>query len=176
MNITIRTFLKDSKLWEQINLIEPFPFITPELDYIFIIEYGSLPLFTPIYQDSVESVAKYLVQTFGEKWRKISQLADLDIGAGSIEVQEIEHTALVEGAVDNEAIDKVSAYDSDLLVDDSGKTGTETNTQETDALTKITKRGSSVENAFNNLPKLDQLNIIKVAMADAANFLKTDVY
>lgn len=176
MKKTIRQLLEGKQLWQEISNIEPFPFITPGLDSMFIIEHGSLPLFSPIEQETVESLAAYAVNVFGDKWRKLSLMDSLPLDAEEVITETINKVGIVEKQNDTETTDKVSAYNSNDLIDDSGKSENESGKVESDESQENTKETKSINSAFGNLSKLEQLNIIKIAMADVASFLKTDIY
>lgn len=173
---TIRGFLDGADLWEAINTVKEYPFITPDLNNLFLIEYGQMPLFSGIAGDSVENIADYCVRLFGEKWDSLLELSGvkLDVSESNTVTETTVNTE--ERATERTDTDKVSAFNSDELIDEGGKASDGTETVEGETVRTVENETKSLSTAFDNLHKSDKLNIIKQAMADVAGFMKVQVY
>lgn len=173
---TIREFLDGSNLWDSINSIKEYPFITPDLNRLFLIEYGQMPLFSGIEGDTVENIAEYCVRLFGDKWDSLLELSGVKLDVSETATT-TETTVNTEArATERTDTDKVSAYNSDDLIDDGAKASDGTETVDGETVRTVENETTSMQTAFDNLHKSDKLNIIKQAMADVAGFMKVQVY
>ncbi len=173
---TIREFLDGSDLWDAINSVKEYPFITPDLNSLFLVEYGQMPLFSGIAGDSVENIAEYCVRLFGDKWDSLLELSGVKLDVS--ETATITETTVntEERATERTDTDKVSAFNSDTLIDEGGKASDGTETVEGETVRTVENETKSMQTAFDNLHKSDKLNIIKQAIADVAGFMKVQVY
>ena len=176
---TIRQFLSGGDLFEEINTITPFPFITPESNALFLIEYGTLPLYSGNEDLTIEELAKILVQLYGDKWLSLLELSSEVLA----NISAAKKTATTETIASSETredtrteTDKVSAYNDVSLIDDAGRDSESggSTTGERERLLETIE--SDLSKAFERLPKLEKINIIMVAMRDIANFLKIAIY
>lgn len=173
---TIREFLDGVDLWEVINTVKPYPFITPDLNNLFLIEYGQMPLFSGIAGDSVENIAEYCVRLFGDKWDSLLEMSGVALDVSETHI--VTETVVTDEArtTDRTEKDKVSAYNSDELIEDGGKDTDGVETLEGERVRTVEDQTKSLQTAFDNLQKADKLNIIKQAIADVAGFMKVQVY
>ena len=176
---TIRQYLNYKNIWVEINDLIPFPFITPETNTLFIIEYGSLPVYSGVCDLTAKELAKVLVNLYSEKWLTLLDLSD-EVFNNLSATRKIKTTENIETAENRQEtradIDKVSAYNDVNLITDSGKDSESSGetTGERERLTETIE--SDLTKAFERLPMLEKLNIIDVAMKDVANFLKIAIY
>lgn len=173
---TIAEFLDGSNLWDAIDSVKPYPFITPDLNSLFLIEYGNMPLFSGIADDSVENIAGYCVRLFGDKWDSLLELSGVKLDVS--ETNTITETTVntEERATERTDTDKVSAFNSAELIDEGGKASDGTESVEGETVRTVEDETKSMQTAFDNLHKSDKLNIIKQAIADVAGFMKVQVY
>jgi|SRR5690554_127496 len=173
---TIRSKLENENVWDAIKGIEPFPFIQPETNTLFVLWHGQHWLFSSLENESVESIAAMIVHIFGEKWQNLLEAQGIPMAASSRRT--IEETVDTNENRTNERSDKakVAAYNSEELLDESGNDSMGTEGVEGERIRHLTDSTESLEAAFNNLTRLDRLNIVKTAMDDVANFMKLDVY
>lgn len=176
MKQTIRQFLNGADLWEAIYNVKPFPFIDETTNNLFLAEYGQMPLFSGLEGDTVENVAEYVVRLFGDKWEQLLSAAGISLAADSVrtvkettDIDETRETATID-------TDKISAFNSDQLIDEGSKETEGTEARKVGTTKTITDETKSARTLFDNLPKADKLNIIKTALADVANFMKVSVY
>ena len=176
---TIRQFLNGANLFDEINNITPFPFITPESNTLFLIDYGTLPLYSGNEDLTIEETAKILVNIYGEKWLALLNLSNEVLA----NISASKKTTTTETVESNEArsdsrtdIDKVSAYNDENLIDDSGRESEGTGTTQGERERLLETVENDLSKAFDRLPMLEKLNIIKVSMQDVANFLKIAIY
>lgn len=173
---TIRSKLENENIWAAIKGIEPFPFIKPETNELFILWHGQQWLFSKLENESVESIAAMIVHIFGDKWERMLEVHGIPMTAHSMRT--IEETVDSSENRTNERSDraKVAAYNSEALLDESGNDSLGNEGVVGGRIRHLTDTTESLESAFNNLTRLDRVNIIKVAMDDVANFMKLDVY
>lgn len=173
---TIREFLDGVNLWEAIDTVKPYPFITPDLNNLFLVDYGQMPLFSGIAGDSVENIAGYVVKLFGDKWDSLLELSGvpLDVTESNI----VTETVVTDEArtTDRTDTDKVSAFNSDELITEGGKDSDGVETLEGERVRTVEEQTKSIKATFDNLQNAEKLNIIKQAMADVAGFMKVQVY
>lgn len=176
MKQTIRQFLNGADLWEAIYNVKPFPFIDETTNNLFLAEYGQMPLFSGLEGDTVENVAEYVVRLFGDKWEQLLSAAGISLAADS--VRTVKETTGIDETRETATIDtdKISAFNSDQLIDEGSKETEGTEARKVDTTKTITDETKSARTLFDNLPKADKLNIIKTALADVANFMKVSVY
>ena len=173
---TIREFLDGADLWAAINTVKEYPFITPDLNNLFLIEYGQMPLFSGIAGDSVENIAEYCVRLFGDKWDSLLEMSGVKLDVSETNTVTETTVNTEERATERTDTDKVSAFNSDELIDEGGKASDGTETVEGETVRTVEDETKSLNTAFDNLQKADKLNIIKQAIADVAGFMKVQVY
>lgn len=173
---TIREFLDGSDLWDAINTAKEYPFIGPDLNNLFLIEYGQMPLFSGIVGDSVENIADYCVRLFGDKWDSLLELSGVKLDVSETNTTTETTVNTEERATERTDTDKVSAFNSDDLIDEGGKTSDGVETLDGETVRTVENEKKSLQTLFDNLHKSEKLNIIKQAMADVAGFMKTQVY
>lgn len=173
---TIRQFLEGGKLWNEINEIMPLPFIDDNMDNLFIIEYGDMPLFSGIKGETIEDVASYAVKLFGDKWTGLLEAAGLSLVAGEVRTVEETETNSEERTGEASETNQTSGFNSETMVDDTGKNSDSAELVEGTGARTVEETKKSIKDAFDNLQRAEQLNIVKQAMADVAGFLKVQVY
>ena len=177
---TLREYLSTGSLWTEIKNIESFPFIiNPEdLDFQNKIQFGDRTLFEPYSEIELKDIAPIIVNTFSEKWNKHVSL-DTD-SINMFGCDETQNTKTSTGSTTDtgsgNSTNKVSVYNEDTLINDSGTDNTSTNTKDVD-LTDTEKNAKiSYENAFKNLNDLEKLNIINSVLKDVSIYLTLQLY
>lgn len=173
---TIGEYLGEGKLWEEINNVRPFPFITPEMDSLFKLWHGKQWLFSTLEDAALEDLAAIIVHVHGDKWESLLEAQGVPMAAISKRVLDETINSKEDRTNTREDTAKVAAYNSEELLDESGNESSGTDGMEGERVRTLTDSTESVEAAFNNLTRLERLNIVRVAMADVANFMKLDVY
>lgn len=177
---TLSEYLSEKDVWQAIYSIKPYSFITDPVDMTAMqtIEYGQRSVLTAFDNIPVDLVAKYIVAIYGSKWDNLLHIETLgmNMAAGGTQNVKGSQSSNVDQTGANNTTNKVGAYNSDTLIDDSGadnNSATETVTTKTNDSEVET---ISYENLFNNLSLEQQTNILKVAKQDVASYLTLSIY
>lgn len=177
-NQTIRGYLEGSNIWQEINSVQAFTFIDdPNLiNLLFLVKYGSFPVLNYISLETVPNVASLLVKLYGERWNLLESNAISDIDSSQIETLTESGTNTEDRTVARTDTDKVSAYNSATLIDDSEKVLAETDGLQGSRNRTVTRGQKSLKALYDNLTLLEKTLILNTAMRDVANFMKLDIY
>jgi len=178
--MNLRTYLLGSNLWAEIETIGSFAFIqdATQMDFIQVIEYGEREMFAAFDSVDIPTIAGLIVTHFGDKWETIlnSHISSLDITSeytkktdSTIAIEELKN-----GTDDSE--NKVSAFNSDVLITDTGNGSTRTEDINRDTSTEKVETMGSFKDLFNNLSTIEQSNIINIAIEDVAKYLTISIY
>lgn len=173
---TIRTHLENQKLWEEINTVKPLPFITEEMDSLFILWHGQQWLFSALEDNDATAIAKMVVHVFGDKWDSLLEAHGVSIAASSKRTLTETVNTVEDRTNERQETAKVSAYNEATLIDDTGTSSDGVEGLVGERTRTLTDETQSVKDAFDNLTRLDRLNIVRIAMQDVANFMKLDIY
>jgi hypothetical protein len=180
--VNLRGYLTGGSIFTAIQTIKKFPFFvgndSDELDYMLTLNYGQRLVFSAFIDVPVNTVAKHIVKLYGDKWDGLIKFNEnsVNIGAASsVKTTGKQKTTGVK--TDNtDVTNKVSAFNSDELLVDTGTTtvGDENTTQDVnrDSLVET----FNIQTAFNNLPLAEKTNIINVVLKDVANYLTVLAY
>ena len=180
--VNLKTWLAGGSIFTAIKTAENFPFFsdTPpaELDQLLSLTYGKRMVASAFNNFDINTAGKFIVKLYGEKWNALIQfnITPPDIGAKSTtKTTGNQNTIGTKNGVSNTE-NKVSAFNSDDLITDTGAH----NTLDENTTHDIT-RDSLVsvidwQTAFNNLSLSERTNIISVVLKDVANYLTVSVY
>jgi len=178
--MNLRSFLNGVNLWSSIELIEGFSFIQDanQMDLIQVIEYGEREMF-PAFEDlDINTIAGLIVTHFGEKWDSILSANISGIDLTSDYTKKIDTTISIEelktGSEDSE--NKVSAFNSDVLITDTGNGIIKSEDSNRDTVTGTVETMGSFKDLFKNLSSIEQSNIINIAIQDVAKYLTISIY
>lgn len=174
--ITVRKYLEGENLWDELSQLGTFPFITEETNNMFLIYYGQSWLFSALEETPVSDLAKMLVSVFGDKWARVMEIHGVKLDAKSTRIFTETVDTTENRTSNNSGTQKVSAYNSETLIDDSGNDSTGSDDLEGLKTREYTDETLDMQTAYDNLTLADKLHIINVAMGDVANFMKLDVY
>lgn len=177
---TLSEYLSEKDIWQAIYDIKPYSFIADPVDMTAMqtIEYGQRSVLTAFDNIPVSLVAKYIVAIYGSKWDNLLHIETLGMNMAAGDTQNVKgsQSSNVDQTGTNNTTNKVGAYNSATLIDDSGadnNSATETVTTKTNDSEVET---ISYENLFNNLSLEQQTNILKVAKQDVASYLTLSIY
>ena len=175
----LKEFLAGDSLFSAIVTADPFPFIVDNeavLDLMLIINYGNRQVFEPFEGNDINSIATMLILNFEQTWDSYVQMGViLENPNDRREVTEtIDRTE--ERLNSNDSTDKVSAFNSNTMVDDKGSS-----TSGTDDLTGLTTRTLTdeqinVTTMFNRLSSTTRNSIVKSVLDDIAGYLTLSIY
>ena len=186
--VNLKTWLAGGSIFTAIRKYSNYPFFIevspPELDQMLAIMYGNRIVASSFIEVNSTLAARSLAARsvsllYGKKWLALTSFNNantIDIGA-----REVTKTVGSENTVGTKvdvstSENKISAFNSDVLITDSGSDNT---------LDENTTRGvNSVETvsvidwqtAYNNLSLAERTNIISVVLKDVATFLTVSVY
>lgn len=180
--VNLRGYLTGGSIFTAIQTANNFPFFVgndaADLDYMLMLNYGQRLVFSAFIDVPVNTVAKHIVKLYGDKWNGLIKFNEngANIGAvSSIKTTGKQKTTGVK--TDNtDVTNKVSAFNSDELLVDTGSTtvGDENTTQDVDRDSLV--ETFNIQTAFNNLPLAEKTNIINVVLKDVANYLTVSAY
>lgn len=180
--VNLRGYLTGGSIFTAIQTPNNFPFFVgndaADLDYMLTLNYGQRLIFSAFIDVPVNTVAKHIVKLYGDKWDGLIKFNEngANIGAvSSIKTTGKQKTTGVK--TDNtDVTNKVSAFNSDELLVDTGSTtvGDENTTQDVDRDSLV--ETFNIQTAFNNLPLAEKTNIINVVLKDVANYLTVSAY
>ncbi|MGL6086623.1 MAG: hypothetical protein ACRC29_11990, partial [Enterobacterales bacterium] len=158
----------------------PFFADTPpaELDQMLALMYGNRIMASAFIGFDINIAGKFISKLYGEKWLALINFNSAPIDIGAKEVTKTvgsENTVGTKVDVSNSE-NKVSAFNSDVLITDSGSNNTlDENT------TKGVNKDATVsvidwQTAFNNLSTVERTNIISVVLKDVSTYLTVSVY
>ena len=180
--VNLRGYLAGGSIFTAIQTTNNYPFFadTPptELDQMIAIMYGDRIVASSFIGVDIAIAGKFISKLYGEKWQSLISFnsSPIDIGASGV-VKTVGSEKTVGTKVDvSSSENKVSAFNSDILITDSGA-----NNKLDENTTKGVNKDATVstidwETAFNNLSKVERTNIISVVLKDVSTYLTVSVY
>lgn len=180
--VNLKTWLAGGSIFTAIQTAENFPFFadnTPaELDQMLSLTYGQRMVTSAFNNFDINVAGKFIAKLYGEKWNALIDFnnAPPDIAAKSVtKTTGNQNTRGTKNDV-TEIENKVSAFNSDALITDTGS-----NNELTENTSQDITRDSSVsvidwQTAYNNLSLAERTNIISVVLKDVASYLTVSVY
>ena len=178
----LKSWLAGGSIFTAIQTENNYPFFadTPpaELDQMLVLMFGNRIMASAFIGFDINTAGKFISKLFGEKWLALISFNSTPIDIGAKEVTKTvgsENTVGTKVDVSNSE-NKVSAFNSDALITDSGSNNTlDENT------TKGVNKDATVsvidwETAFNNLSTVERTNIITVVLKDVSTYLTVSVY
>lgn len=173
---TVREYLKDKELWQEIKDKGDYPFITDNTDTLFLVRYGSSTLHSSFEEVDISTLASIVHNLYDKRWQSLIEASFPDLSSNT----EKQITETVEDdretTSDRNSDNKVSAYNDDSLVTESGEEATSSETVDGTKTRDHTEKQRSMEAIFNNLTWEKQVNTLEVAMRDVANLIRLDIY
>ena len=182
MNITLNEFLNQGNLWSRVLSLAPDTVkniaTADKLKVNSLFKHGNKTVFDKALLLSDDELASDIILTYGDKWNSLitAELSNLDItmADGRMVKEVITHTNTKTGSVDNE--NKVSAFNSDVLVTSDGTHSSNTDTDDGTKTRTLNDGVGGLNSLLNNLSLLQQTNIINVVVNDVVNHITLSVY
>lgn len=182
MTITLGEYQSIGSIWGGILALEPFPFSVAnpaaQLDAMLGLDYGDRLMFSKMVALPIATVSANIVSLYKDKWLKLIdiQATEIDVSSGATrkQTETISKKEVRNNTTDN--VNKVSAFNSDDLINNDGNNSTGLDDLEGDSTRVLTDSQISLVNAFNNLSLLDKSNILKTVNKDVASYLTLDIY
>lgn len=180
--VNLRGYLTGGSIFTAIQTTNNFPFFVgndaADLDYMLTLNYGQRLMFSAFIDVPVNTVAKHIVKLYGDKWDGLIKFNESGANIGAVSSVKTTGKQKTTGVkTDNtDVTNKVSAFNSDELLVDTGSTtvGDENTTQDVDRDSLV--ETFNIQTAFNNLPLAEKTNIINVVLKDVANYLTVSAY
>ncbi|MFW3388512.1 UNVERIFIED_CONTAM: hypothetical protein RF648_21225, partial [Kocuria sp. CPCC 205274] len=136
------------------------------------------PVFSGFEGIDLAAIAKQIVLLYGDKWEALIKFQAQAGNIGADNTRKITNSKNTVGKVTNNgtATDKVSAFNSDDLVADGGRDSTSEEDSTVTVTGTTTDETFNYKTAFDNLPLVEQTNIIKSSMNDVVKYLTISVY
>jgi hypothetical protein len=175
----LKEFINGASLFSAIQTVNFFPFFEGNeniLDLMLVTNYGNKQVFEPFEVNDINSIATMLVLNFKSSWESYVKMGVLlENPNDRREVTEtIDRTE--ERLNSNDSIDKVSAFNSNTMIDDKGSS-----VSGTDDLTGLTTRTLTdeqinVTTMFNRLSSTTRNSIVTSVLDDIAGYLTLSIY
>ena len=180
--VNLRGYLTGGSIFTAIQTSNNYPFFaeTPpiELDQMLVIMYGDRIVSSSFIGVDIAIVGKVISKLYGEKWSALIRFNSNPIDIGAKEVTKtVGSENMVGTKVDvSTSENKVSAFNSDVLITDSG-----VNNKLDENTTRGVNKDATVsvidwQTAFNNLSTVERTNIIAVVLKDVSTYLTVSVY
>lgn len=182
-NIKLKEYLSSGSLWEEIKLIEDFPFIgddVQELDLIQKIEYGERIVFEPFLDVDLGTVAKLITKKFSDKWNILTKFQNekdnINIFSDGDKISSTDVISSSDNTETSDVLNKVSSFNDDALIVDAG-TSTENKYNKGNESKEVRKESKlNYNNLFNNLNSVEKSNIIDIVISDVSKYLTINNY
>ena len=178
----LRTWLVGGSIFTAIKTAENFPFFTDnetsDLDQMLSIAYGQRLVASAFGNVDANSAGKFIVKLYGDKWSSLISFnaTPLDIGAKSVtKTMGNQNTKGTKNDISNTE-NKVSAFNSDDLITDTGNHNVLDETTNQDITRDSSVSVIDWQTAYNNLSLAERTNIISVVLKDVATYLTVSVY
>ena len=180
--VNLKTWLAGGSIFTAIQTAENFPFFADsspaELDQMLSLTYGQRMVASAFNSFDINVAGKFIVKLYGEKWNRLIQFnaEPLDIGAKSVtKTTGSQNTTGTKNDISN-IENKVSAFNSDDLITDTGSRNELDETTNQDITRDSSVSVIDWQTAFNNLSLAERTNIISVVLKDVATYLTVSVY
>ena len=178
----LKTWLIGGSIFTAIQTVENYPFFsdTPpaELDQMLSLTYGKRMVASAFNNFDINVAGKFIVKLYGEKWNALIKFNTTppDLGAKSSTItKDTQNTTGAKNDI-SETENKVSAFNSDNLITDTGAHNELNESTSQDVVRDSTVDVIDWQTAFNNLSLTERTNIISVVLKDVSTYLTVSVY
>lgn len=178
----LREYIALNDLWSAINDVEAFPFIadkTPAtLNSFLVFKWGDRTMYEGAATATIETVANMVVSNFSEKWSALITINAATPSLLSGRVEKLTETVTnAETRVNvRDDVNKVSAFNSDTLLDNDGSTSNANEEVDGEKGRTLTKEISAFSDAYKNLDSVEKTAIIQTVTRDVSEFLTLSIY
>jgi len=113
---------------------------------------------------------------FNDKWDELIALQIPSLDSGTLEKITNNKTINVDGVKTSDTTNKVSAYNDDELIVDSGNSVNDTDAVDTVESGDTVRTTYTLQDVINNLSLSQKTNIITVVLNDIANYITHNIY
>ena len=178
--LLLSDFLADVNFMGLINIDYPLLSIgDPDLlNSMLLVNHGRKAVAKNYISVSKESLAKMIVLTHRKKWDSLMEVLETNINILSDNIQLTNENVKGDNKYtdDSNSLDKVSAFNSESLVDNTGSENNVIHTGNDNRDRKQTIANTNLNNAVNNLQIIQDLNIIETILNDVSNYFTLSIY
>lgn len=179
--ITLRQYLSAGNIFTELSSIGNFPVIDGNetlLNTMLKVNYGDAILFEPYQDIDLSEVAEMINVLLSDKWMKLYEVdySNINLASNNSNVQTTTNEFNETGSNDVEMLNKVSSYNDDALLTDTGSTNNGVDTKTGDSTTTNVNENISFNALNENLKYLSDLNIIKTIQSDIKQLLTISIY
>lgn len=146
------------------------------LDTTLKINHGLKTLYTPFSDLSINELAAVLTANFASTWVDYKTLSDIEINSGVI----VETTEVIENSEtrnsENERINKLAAFNSDSMVEDSGENSENLENVEGETTKKVKQNTIDILAYNDALYTRARKSLYENILQDIANYLTISIY
>jgi len=125
---------------------------------------------------SSEDLSELIEFQFNDKWDELIALQIPSLDSGTLEKITNNKTINVDGVKTSDTTNKVSAYNDDELIVDSGNSVNDTDAVDTVESGDTVRTTYTLQDVINNLSLSQKTNIITVVLNDIANYITHNIY
>ena len=180
--VNLKTWLVGGSIFTAIQTVENFPFFwdnpPTDLDQMLSLSYGQRLVASAFNNFDVNTAGKFIVKLYGEKWNALIKFNTTppDLGAKSSTItKDTQNTTGAKNDI-SETENKVSAFNSDNLITDTGEHNKLNESTFQDVMRDSTVDVIDWQTAFSNLSLAERTNIISVVLKDVSTYLTVSVY
>ena len=179
---TLAVYMQQGSIGEGIRALSPFPFFDTyppaQVDALLEQYFGDRFMFSKLATKTIADVCSGIVAVYSVKWTKQMEVLASDYELLASTSKKTTETINKTEARDNtrDDVNKVSAFNTDDLITDTGATSTGADNMTGDQTRTLTESNISLSDAFNNLSLLDKSNILNTVLKDISSYLTLDVY
>ena len=178
--LLLSDFLADVNFMGLINADYPLSSIgEPDLlNSMLLVDHGFKTVAKNYISVSKESLAKMIVLTHRKKWDSLTEVLETEINILSDNIQLTNENVKGDNTYTDDAnsLDKVSAFNSETLVENTGTENNVTHTGNDNRDRIQTVTNTNLNNAVNNLQIIQDLNIIETILNDVSNYFTLSIY
>ena len=178
--LLLNEFLADVNFMGLINIDYPLLSIgDPDLlNSMLLVDHGFKTVAKNYISVSKESLAKMIVLTHRKKWDSLTKVLKTEINILSDNIQLTNENVKGDNTYKDNAtsLDKVSAFNSESLVDNTGNENNATHTGNDNRDRIQTVTNTNLNNAVNNLQIIQDLNIIETILNDVSDYFTLSIY
>lgn len=174
-------YMTENDFWGALGLISPsylLGYSATQLDTLTTLTFGDRVMNPKVEGLDVTDVALVVSMFYGKKWDTLlsNSLSELKITSGTVtKLNNVNHVNETDNRT-GENLHKISAYNSDELINDGGDTSTNTNVKNLTNERDQTREHLSLNNVLKNLTTLEKISIIRVIVTDVINFITLSIY
>lgn len=149
-----------------------------EFTYYCRLNWGDRTMFSKMESADIDGISTQILATFEDKWDSLFDFTQLDFNLGASVTHKTgeKYSGNTERDTVTGQNNKVSAFNSDALITDTGSDTTGSETTKEDYVKDFTDDTFDIQTAVNNLPLIQKTNIINTVVHDVVNYLTLSIY